>query len=115
MAGLKTEVRGVRETVKSLTGLGDAAHEQEPTMRGAAQDAARRVTGIPVSTGRLARSVGVLLVGNYGFVIGTKGVPYAHYVFGGTRYMAARAPKVPANMASDVAGRLGQNIVRGAR
>lgn len=116
MAGLdvKVNVTGGRETVRSLNSLGDSAHEQAPTMRTLAKSAARRVSGVPVDTGELARSIDVLLVGAHGFVVGSKGVPYAHYVFKGTRYMAARPPHVPA-IGRDAAAAISSNVIRSAR
>jgi hypothetical protein len=60
----------------------------------AAVDVARasRVTGIPVDTGRLAASPRVVETDNGAEIV--TDVPYARFVFGGTRFMPASPPHV---------------------
>jgi hypothetical protein len=88
--------------------MGMRAEAQAPTMKAAARDTARKVKGIPVDTGRLSASVEVISADNDGFVVGSK-VPYAKFVFGGTRYVKARPPDVP----SDVGSRTSYALMRG--
>lgn len=104
-----------RAAERMLTNLGNAAHEQKPVMARMAQDTAKRITGIPVDTGALEQSVGVLLAEAHGFVVGTKGVPYARYVFRGTRYVSAQPPKVPSDVGARTAHAVGSNLMHAAR
>lgn len=96
-------VTGVRQVVAKLLGMAARANDLRDPLRRVAQDTQDRITGIPVRTGRLARSVEggsaeLLNVDRDGFELGTE-VPYARYVFHGTRYMEARPPRVPPDVA----------------
>jgi hypothetical protein len=70
----------------------------------------RTISGVPVDTGRLAASVAggretLREAGPGGYRIGSR-VPYAPFVFGGTRRTAARPPRVP----GDPAGQAGRAV-----
>lgn len=106
------QVTGLDRAERHLRAVGAAAHRQAPIMESTARRAADQINGIPVRTGQLAASVDVLVSGNYGFVVGTRGVRYARFVFRGTRHMAARPPRVPAGIAGDVPARIGAAIAR---
>jgi len=110
MAALATAI-GDEAAARRLERLGTAAHTQAPTMDDAARQAARSVRGVPIDTGRLERSIEALSSNAYGFEVGSK-VPYARYVFHGTRHMAARPPKVPDNIGQRTARVLSASIVR---
>ena len=104
-------VIGDEATARRLDRLGLAAHVQSPTMAAAARTTASRIRDIPVDTGRLAASMEPLNVTSYGFDVGSR-VPYAKYVFHGTRKMRARPPRVPDTVGSQTARALGAAIAR---
>lgn len=110
MTTLATAI-GDETAARHLERIGAAAHTQTRTMEDAARRTARSVRGVPVDTGRLARSIEPLSASPYGFEVGSK-VPYARYVFHGTRNMAARPPRVPESVGSRTARILGDSIVR---
>jgi hypothetical protein len=108
---VRVTTTGDKAAAATLSRVGAAAFEQAPVMASAARRTARGVRGIPVDTGRLAASPEVLDSGPFGFVVGSR-VPYARYVFHGTRYMAARPPRVPSNIGADTADTISAAIVR---
>lgn len=111
MAAVAVTASGVTATERKLSAVGRAAFQQEPVMVDAARRTARGVSGVPRDTGRLASSIDVLSTSPFGFDVGSD-VPYARYVFRGTRYMAARPPRVPSSIAADTADQIGSRIVR---
>jgi hypothetical protein len=69
------------------------------------------VTGIPVDTGKLAGSITVRVQGDEAQVISD--VPYARFVFRGTRYMSARPPTVNAGaLAQQAAQEIASEVIR---
>lgn len=95
-----------------LERVGASAHLQAALMAEAGRATARGIRGVPVRTGRLQASLDVLSSGAYGFVVGSRGVPYSRHVFHGTRYMAARPPRVPEHIGSDLSVALQASITR---
>lgn len=82
-------------------------------MAALSRDAANSITGVPVRTGRLAGSMGVVDVDGQGFAVGSVGVPYAGFVFNGTSRQPPRPPRVPVNaIRSGSAQTIGRAIVR---
>jgi hypothetical protein len=101
-------ITGDDQVIAQLQRLGDLAYRLEPAMRDTSQFAERQIRGVPTRTGRLAASMRggrdqTLDVNNFGFAIGTT-VPYAGFVFGGTKHMPARPPKVNARAIGRYAG-----------
>jgi hypothetical protein len=90
--------------------MGTNALQQEPTMRDAGRITARGVSGIPIRTGRLAASIEVLSADDYGFEVGSR-VPYARFVFQGTKYVSAQPPRVPSGTGKRTAYALSRGIV----
>lgn len=94
---------------------GERARHLESAMRDTAHYAERQITNTPVDTGRLASSLRggseqTMIVTNDGFELGTT-VPYARYVFRGTRYMSAQPPTVDeAAIAHYAADRITQEL-----
>lgn len=105
------DVTGASEVARYLAEVGDNAEHQKETLEPIARNAARSVTGVPVDTGKLAGSMEVLEVTDSGFAVGSR-VPYARYVFHGTRYMDARPPRLPDHIATDAAAAIGSDITR---
>lgn len=105
-------VDGDTAAARKLDAIGRAAQSQAPVMAKQGEATARAVTGVPTDTGALAKSIRVIDSGDWGFVVGSVGVSYARYVFRGTKYVEARKPKPPAQMASDTAEALSSSIVR---
>lgn len=105
-------VSGDEAAAAKLDRVGAAAYTQSPAIRRAAERTARGIRGVPVETGRLERSIVVLDSGAQGFVVGSRNVPYARFVFHGTKHMAAQPPKVPSNIGPDTADEIGSNLVR---
>lgn len=103
-------VSGDREAAARLVRYGvDALHLRTP-LDDAADFAAKQVTGIPERTGTLADSIEKLEVTDHGFTVGTE-VFYGRFVFGGTKYMAARPPRVKDNpIARDAADRINRHL-----
>lgn len=95
-----------------LERVGASAHLQAPLMAEAGRATARGIRGVPLQTGRLQASLGVLSSGAYGFVVGSQGVPYSRHVFQGTRYMPARPPRVPQRIGPDLSVALQASITR---
>jgi hypothetical protein len=92
-------VTGADVAQRKLRAIGTRAGNQRATMERESRAAQRRIRGVPVDTGRLARAVRggadtVRKVSDSGYVIGTS-VEYARFVFGGTKKMPARPPDVP--------------------
>jgi len=104
-------VTGTDRTAARLQAIGRRAEHQQPVMRQQAQDAARRVSGVPVDTGRLARSIEVLEATDQGFKIGTR-VEYARFVFEGTQFVDARPPNVPRDIGPRTARAMADDIIR---
>jgi len=107
------EVIGDERVIRDLQAKGDQATRLKPVMQGVADFAERQITGIPVDTGRLSRSVRgggdqLLRVNDQGFDLGST-VDYARFVFGGTKNMKARPPRVNTNA---IARRAAQDINR---
>jgi len=86
-------VTGDEQTSRLLRQKGITALHLEPVMDEQGKRAVRQVSGIPKDTGRLAASIEVLDTSDHGFDVGSR-VPYARFVFGGTKYMDARPPRV---------------------
>jgi hypothetical protein len=110
------DVVGEDKAARMLHGMGRRALDQSNAMRQAGRSTQRSISGIPVATGRLERGTrggpeSTLDVDATGYVIGTK-VPYARFVFYGTKYMRARPPKVPSNAGSDAARLINHDVVR---
>ena len=89
---------GDRETAARLRARGARAQRLEPAMRDIARYAEQHVTGVPVDTGRLADSITsgseqTVTTTDDSFTLATS-VPYARYVFHGTRHMDAQPPRV---------------------
>jgi hypothetical protein len=90
---------GDERVARHLRDVGVKATHQRETMLVAARQTQRAIRGIAVDTGRLERGVkggteSTMIVTDAGFEIGTS-VPYARFVFGGTRYVRARPPHIP--------------------
>jgi hypothetical protein len=105
-------VKGDDAAMRKLRATGARALRQRETFEAEARYAQRQLQGVPVKTGRLERSVKggsetLRDVTDRGYVIGSK-VPYARFVFGGTKHMAARPPRVSertlGNHAADAVG-----------
>jgi hypothetical protein len=95
-------VTGDDAAARHLRNIARRAGRQRPTMEREGRAAQRRITGVPVDTGRLQRGVrggpeSTFKATENGYEIGTE-VPYAPFVFGGTKHMAARPPKVPRDL-----------------
>lgn len=88
------EIIGDREAAARLVAMGRRAEALEPVMDQEAERTARSVTGVPVDTGRLAASIEVLGANDRGYAVGSR-LPYARYVFRGTRYVDAHPARVP--------------------
>lgn len=104
-------VRGADTTAAHLRQIGRRAEKQQHTMQQAARTTARQITGVPVDTGKLARSIEVLEATDQGFKVGTK-VQYARYVFRGTRYVDPQPPKVPRDIGPRTARAMADDIIR---
>jgi hypothetical protein len=104
-------VSGDDATAAKLHRIGRAARNQAPVMAEAGRKAARGVRVTARDTGALAGSIVVIDSGDWGFVLGSH-VPYARYVFKGTRYVDAQPPKLPPSMERDTADALSRSIVR---
>ena len=111
------EVIGDERVIRDLQAKGDKATRLRPVMDDIADFAERQITGIPIDTGRLARSVRgggdqLLRLRDDGFDLGST-VDYARFVFRGTKYMKARPPRINTNaIARDAASRINQEIER---
>jgi hypothetical protein len=94
---------GADETSRALRYMGTRALDQSRTMSAAARDTAHAIDDVPVKTGRLANSVrsGGRSTRN-GFEV-VSDVPYAPFVFGGTRHMAAQPPSIPRDVGEQTA------------
>ena len=108
MAAKTVEIEGTAQTALLLHRIGQRGADQTETMEAEAKRVQRAITGVPRDSGRLDKSVHggaetLRRVWPEGYLIGSL-VPYAPFVFRGTRYMDARPPKVPADVA-DGAGR----------
>ena len=95
-------VEGSDAAQRHLRAIGERAQHQRATFEKASKDAQRQISGVPVATGRLARSVhggaeGFRTATDHGYTIGTT-VPYSRFVFRGTSTMAAQPPKVPPDL-----------------
>lgn len=110
-------VKGDREAARMLRRIGERARHQRATFEQEGRSAQRRISGIPVATGRLARSVrgasteGDVKATDRGYVI-TTSVPYARFVFGGTERMPARPPRIPGDLGRRAARGIADDITR---
>jgi hypothetical protein len=89
---------GDRAAAHRITATGERAHHQHGAMSLAGRFAGRSISGVPVRTGRLRASTRggpehELVVTDRGFDLASS-VPYARFVFGGTRYVRAQPPRV---------------------
>jgi hypothetical protein len=109
MARIDVQTSGFPQALRRLDRLGDQAFNQRPTMEAQARDASRRVVVTARDTGRLAASIEPLDVDPFGFVLGTK-VPYAHFVFDGTKNMRAQPPRVPRGIGDQTARAIGRSV-----
>lgn len=102
--------RGAHITARQLQTMGVRATHQAPTMRAAGRDAAQSVRGVAVDTGRLKSSIELLEADDGGFTVGSK-VPYARFVFYGTKNMKAQPPDVPKDIGRRTSYVVGRGIV----
>ncbi len=91
-------VTGDTRAIRMLLAKGRASGRLKPAMEAVADYAERQITGVPVDTGRLAESTRggddqLRKVDDASFSLGSQ-VPYARFVFGGTKHMRARPPRV---------------------
>lgn len=99
-----------------LRNVGYRALHQSATFDREAHDAQRRISGIPVATGRLERGVkggaeSIVNVRDDGYTLATM-VPYARFVFGGTKTMRARPPRIPTDLGTRAAQGVGADLRR---
>jgi len=90
-----------------LDRLQQQARQLGPTVQHAAQEALATISGVPVDTGALSSSLRVEASGTKAQIVSD--VPYAKYVFYGTRYVEARPPHIgydAAQLADDIAREL---------
>lgn len=107
-------VSGADRVQRQLYDLARRGSDQTATMTTQAQAMQRQISGVPVRSGRLARSVAggaesVLHADASGYQIGSA-VPYAGFVFGGTRHQAAQPPRVPASAAEQAAEAVSRDL-----
>lgn len=108
--------QGVQQSQQQLRAVAERANDQTDTMDAEARAMQRRIKGVPEDTGRLARSVAggadtLRRVWKDGYLIGSL-VEYAPFVFGGTRYMAARPPRVPDDAGERAAAAIARDLER---
>jgi hypothetical protein len=110
--------RGVNKAVEKLRATGDAAIHQRATMADLARDAPDSIGRVPVDTGRLEDSLKDGATEQYksfddnGYDIGTT-VYYSRFVFGGTKKMTARKPRIARKRLRDAAaGAVAADIIR---
>lgn len=106
---------GVDTTRRMLDGIGARALNQQRTFETEGRAAQRSISGVPVRTGRLDRGVrggpgSILNVGPAGYTIATS-VPYARFVFGGTKRMPARPPRIPSGLGAQSATSVARDVV----
>jgi len=92
------EVTGDERVIRDLQAKGTAATRLKPVMSNVADFAERQITGVPIDTGRLARSIRggseqLRRITDQGFDLGST-VDYARFVFRGTKHMRAQPPKI---------------------
>jgi hypothetical protein len=108
-------ITGDAAAQRKLRAIGDRARHQRSTFERQARNAQRRITGVPVDSGRLRQGItgaeSTRVVTDYGYRIGTD-VPYARFVFRGTKYMAARPPTVPRDLGADAARAIAGDLRR---
>jgi len=75
-----------------------------------AQAALSSIGAVPVDTGELAGSFAARRDADGATIVNT--TPYARYVFGGTRHLAARPPTL-GYTAAELAGRVTEEVFRG--
>jgi hypothetical protein len=111
------EVIGDERVIRDLQAKGDQATRLRSVMDDVADYSERQIAGIPVDTGRLARSVRgggdqLLRLRDDGFDLGST-VDYAGFVFRGTRFMKPRPPRINVNaIARTAAQRINREIER---
>jgi hypothetical protein len=109
-------VTGLDRAERMLRRVGARGADQSATFAREAARVQRSIGGVPVDTGRLRSSVAggaetLREVGPDGYTVGSH-VPYARFVFGGTRYVRARPPKVPGSPASSAARAVNDDLRR---
>lgn len=106
-------VSGDQALERKLTDTGRRVRHQQDVLAVQGRAAARAITGVPVATGTLAKSVAraQVKVGPWGFALLT-GVDYARFVFRGTSVMEARPPHVPASVGANTAQALAADLRR---
>jgi hypothetical protein len=95
----KITVTGATEAALMLRRKGYKGAHQQATMTREGESAQRQIRGVPVKTSRLQRGVttgseAIMRATDTGYTLATT-VPYARFVFGGTKTMRARPPKFP--------------------
>jgi hypothetical protein len=106
-------IKGADRAAARLRGIGWRALDQSSTMRKAGANAQHSISGVPIATGRLDRSVhspAALRTTADGFTISTD-VPYAYYVFAGTRHMAARPLRLSSMVGPDTARMVAHDLL----
>jgi hypothetical protein len=108
---------GDRRVADELEAMGTRAYRQASSMNLAARSARYAISGVPTDTGRLAASTRggpehVVDVDDGGYQIASA-TPYAPFVFGGTRHVAARPPRIAVStLANDAARLVGADLAR---
>jgi hypothetical protein len=110
------EITGDAHAAERLNTIGERSRDQRDVMQREAEKTRRRIRGVPRDTGRLDKGVhggdeSVLEVTDEGYTIGTT-VPYARFVFNGTRYMSAQPPRIPTDTASSAAHAVADDLTR---
>lgn len=114
MAASVITSRGAPEAARHLHHVGERAADQRKTMEAEARRVQKAISGVPRDSGRLEASVHggaetLREVTAEGYIIGSL-VPYARFVFGGTRYMDARPPKPPRDTADGAAKAISRDL-----
>jgi hypothetical protein len=109
------DVIGATETQRRLRRIGTRGLDQSDVIADSARATQRSIEGVPVRTGRLDRSVhggrdSYMESSAGGYVIGSS-MPYARFVFRGTRHMRAQPPRIPSSTGSNTARRLSADLM----
>lgn len=106
-------VEGCSALERTLAETGRRAAHQRATLQVQAQQARRLITGVPVDSGALAASVAnaSTTVTDDSFTL-RSALPYAHFVFHGTRYMDAQPPRVPPTVGEHTAQAVADDLGR---
>lgn len=116
MSGISVTCTGAAQAGRKLRDVAQRAQRQQHTFEREGRAAQRAIAGIPVKTGRLEKGVtggpgSILNVRDDGYTIATS-VPYARFVFGGTKRMTARPPRIPRDLGSSAADAVGLDLRR---